>query len=151
MPTTPREQQHVPAVIHPPQHAPAPYMPGPVAPAPHSEVRIAGYREYGGIPVPVYVVEQPAQATPPRDLTPQPLLDRTAQRLIGGGALAAGAGWGAGELLGGIAAIPASSLVVLLAIVLALRARAGRTIVHQTTTVHQHAGLLGRNHNTTSH
>ncbi|MEU1592819.1 hypothetical protein ABZ468_08135 [Streptomyces sp. NPDC005708] len=47
---------------------------------------------------------QPTMPTPPRDLTPLPLIDPLAQRLVGGGVLGVGAGaagWGAGQLLMG--------------------------------------------------
>jgi hypothetical protein len=38
---------------------------------------------------------------PARDLTPQPLIDRTAQRMIGGGVGVGVAAWGGGQLLTG--------------------------------------------------
>ncbi|MET9776195.1 hypothetical protein ABZ023_18375 [Streptomyces sp. NPDC006367] len=44
---------------------------------------------------------QPVVPTPARDLTPQPLIDPLAARLLGGGVGAGVAGWGAGEFLAG--------------------------------------------------
>ena len=49
---------------------------------------------------------QPAEATPPRDMTPQPLVDPIAQRLLAGGA---GLGaWGGGHLLAGLSQLVAA-------------------------------------------
>ncbi|GAA2439504.1 hypothetical protein [Streptomyces glaucus] len=44
---------------------------------------------------------QPTLPTPPRDLSPQPLIDPLAARMLGGGVGAGVAGWGAGEFLAG--------------------------------------------------
>jgi hypothetical protein len=44
---------------------------------------------------------QPTEATPARDLTPQPVVDPLAQRLLAGGLGAGVTGWGAGEFLAG--------------------------------------------------
>lgn len=57
---------------------------------------------YGGM-VPVRKSEAPApmQLPAPRDLSPQPLLDRTAQRLLGGGIGSGVALWGGGQFLAG--------------------------------------------------
>lgn len=45
---------------------------------------------------------QPTAATPPRDLTPQPLIDPIAARLLGGGVGGGVLGWGAGEFVAGL-------------------------------------------------
>src|SRR5690606_1336562 len=51
----------------------------------------------------------------PRDLSPQPLLDPLAQRLlgagIGGGALSAGVGWGIGQAANGLTGLGSGALV----------------------------------------
>ncbi|MFE6126787.1 hypothetical protein ACFQ6Q_00720 [Streptomyces sp. NPDC056437] len=64
---------------------------------------------------------QPPAVYQPRDLTPQPLIDPLAQRLlaggVGGGALAAGVGYGFGQAVGALAA---GGPVLLLAILAAL-------------------------------
>ncbi|MER7952062.1 hypothetical protein ABTY59_32190 [Streptomyces sp. NPDC096079] len=66
---------------------------------------------------------QPIAPTPARDLTPQPLLDPLAQRMLAGGVGAGVTGWGAGELLTGAgrlvsAAAGAGSAVVAIALLL---------------------------------
>jgi len=119
---------------------PAVYQPTPLAPAP--EPRIVEYRRYGGVLVPVYEATAPVQPVPPRDLTPQPVLDPLAQRFlaggIGGGALGAGVGWGASLVFGSLAGLPAGTFVALIALALVLRApmsrRAGDTY-HVTNNV----------------
>ncbi|MFI5990229.1 hypothetical protein ACIBAC_00045 [Streptomyces sp. NPDC051362] len=52
---------------------------------------------------------QPTAPTPQRDLTPQPLLDVTAQRMIGGGVGLGVAAWGAGHLFAGISQLLAAA------------------------------------------
>lgn len=67
----------------------------------------------------------PMQALPARDLTPQPLLDPLAQRMVGagvgGGALAAGFGYGVGQALSGLAGVTSGGLFWLAVIILALK------------------------------
>jgi hypothetical protein len=62
------------------------------------------------------------QPAPPRDLTPQPLIDPIAARLcgagVGAGAAGAGIGWGFGQAAAGIAAFSGSSAVLVLALLL---------------------------------
>lgn len=91
---------------------------------------------------------QPVAATPPRDLTPQPVLDPLAQRLagagIGAGAAGAGIGWGVGQAAAGIAAVGGSSAVVVM-LALWLLARASRPRVQVRQEVHNHASWFGRN------
>ncbi|RLL67005.1 hypothetical protein [Streptomyces sp. Z26] len=125
-----------------------PAPPRPVAPA--AARRIVGYQPYGGAMVPVYEVQQPTVPTAPRDLTPQPLLDPQAQRLLAGGlgagAAGAGLGYGVGQILGAVAGLGTGGLLALVLLIAAARWTTGaRTHV----TVHQHAhGLFGRNHHT---
>jgi len=91
---------------------------------------------------------QPVAPTPPRDLTPQPLIDPLAQRMagagIGAGAAGAGVGWGIGQAAAGIAAISTSTAAVVM-LALWLLARAGRAQVHVRQEVHQHASWFSSN------
>jgi hypothetical protein len=82
----------------------------------------------------------PATPTPPRDLTPQPLFDPIAQRLVGGGALAVGVGWGGAQLLNAIAGA-GTGLLAFVLLLLLVRRRPSVSI-HQE--VHQHA-RFGKN------
>lgn len=71
----------------------------------------------------------PMQPMPPRDLTPQPLIDPVAARMFGGGAGAglagAGVGWGVGQAAAGIATFGGSSAVLVIALLL-LASKLGR-------------------------
>lgn len=90
----------------------------------------------------------PMPLPPARDLTPLPLLDPMAQRMIGGGvgigAAGAGLGWGAGQMFAGIALMGTSGLLLLLGLLLAAGMR-GRGSVHVHQEVHNHARWFGRN------
>lgn len=91
---------------------------------------------------------QPPAVYQPRDLSPQPLLDPMAQRMgcagIGGGALAAGVGWGAAQALSA-AASSITGLAVLAAILVAARAIGGRGgSTHIEQHVHNHNRWFGR-------
>lgn len=129
-----------------------PVPPAPLDLPPGAEVRIVEYRQYAGGLVPIYEVQQRIEPTPPRDLKPGPLLDPAAQRLlaggIGGGALAAGVGWGVAQILGQIAGLGTGGLLALALLIAAARwagrARTTNITIHQTAT-----GMFGRNHQTT--
>lgn len=88
---------------------------------------------------------QPATPTPPRDLTPQPLFDPIAQRMlcggVGGGTLGAGAGWGAAQLLNAVAGA-GTGLLVLALLLLAARTMGGRSVTN--IQVHNHNRGFGR-------
>jgi hypothetical protein len=91
----------------------------------------------------------PMERLPPRDLTPVPLVDPVAQRVVAGGvgagAAGAGIGWGIGQALAGIAAVGGVTALVAVVVLLALaRAHAGRTTVHNHTTVNNSNRWLGR-------
>lgn len=90
---------------------------------------------------------QPVTRPEPRDLTPQPLFDPIAQRLVGGGigagAAGAGLGWGIGQAAAGIATIGGTTAVVAM-LALWLLARAGRPSMHVRQTVHNHNRGFGR-------
>ncbi|MFD7661060.1 hypothetical protein [Streptomyces sp. NPDC059788] len=94
----------------------------------------------------------PVQPTPPRDLTPQPLFDPLAQRLlgggIGGGIFAAGVGYGVGQAANGLTGLGAGALFWLAVIVLAAklpRGRSGGDTYNVTTTVHTASRWFGSN------
>ncbi|MEU6990361.1 hypothetical protein ABZ953_06820 [Streptomyces sp. NPDC046465] len=101
--------------------------------------------EMVAIPKSYYV--QPEPAGPPRDLTPQPLLDRQAQRMVGGGigagAAGAGVGWGFGQAAAGIATFGGSSAALVLLLLL-LAARIGGRRSGDTITVYNHTSWWGR-------
>lgn len=90
----------------------------------------------------------PATPTPPRDLTPQPLLDPQAQRILAGGisigAAGAGVGWGFGQMAAGVAMMGGSGLAILLGLLLAAGAVRGRGSVHVHQEVHNHNRGFGR-------
>jgi hypothetical protein len=85
---------------------------------------------------------------PPRDLTPQPLLDPQAQRLLAGGvgvgAAGAGLGYGAGQMFAGVAMMGTSGLAILLGLLLAAGSMRRRPEVRIHQEVHQHA-RFGKN------
>lgn len=90
----------------------------------------------------------PATPTPPRDLAPQPLLDPTAQRLvgggIGGGVLLWGGGQfliGAGQLVSGLSGVGALLFFLALA---GARAGLGRAQGGTRVEVHNHVRGFGR-------
>lgn len=129
--------------------------PAPAAPLhlpPGAEVRIVGYQPYADGFIPIKEVVHHTERTPERDLTPQPLLDPAAQRMlaggIGAGAAGAGIGWGVAQVLGALTGLSAGT-VFALALLLAAAKWSGRA---RTThlTVHQTAGMFGRNHHTTT-
>lgn len=99
----------------------------------------------------VRIPKRYVQTTPrsePRDLTPQPLIDPLAQRLLAGGlgvgAAGAGLGFGLGQLAAGIALMGSSGLVLLAGLLLAAGMR-GRSVTHVRQEVHNHARWFGRN------
>lgn len=138
-------------------------MPGwPVEPAidQHAVIEMARERGIAYLPDPynpsrsvaVYrdLVERPAPQQP-RDLTPLPLIDPIAARLlaggVGGGALGAGVGWGFGQAAAGIAAFGGSSAVLVVALLLAAAklpsvGRGGGT--HIEKHVHHHNSWWGK-------
>lgn len=87
---------------------------------------------------------QPMQAPAARDLTPVPLIDPQAQRILAGGvgigAAGAGIGYGAGQMFAGIALMSTSGFAVFLGLFLMaanLRSARGDKHIHKTTHVHQ--------------
>ncbi|MEE1791421.1 hypothetical protein PUR28_11675 [Streptomyces sp. BE308] len=77
------------------------------------------------VPMPKHLAPPPVPATEPRDLTPLPLLDPVAQRLIGagigGGALSAGLGYGIGAALTGLTGLGTGALMWLAILLIAAR------------------------------
>lgn len=122
-----------------------------------ADVVLAGERPVAWVPsasdpsvmVPVlkeYV--QPMVAPAPRDLTPQPLLDPLAQRLlaggIGAGTAGAGVGFGLNQLAAGIAMMGTSGLAVLAALLLVAHSVKGRSVTNVRNETHVHQRWLGR-------
>ncbi|WP_435279311.1 hypothetical protein [Streptomyces sp. 1222.5] len=81
-------------------------------------------------------------ATAPRDLTPQPVLDPVAQRMLAGGAgvgaAGAGVGFGFHELAAGIALMGSSGLAILAGLILAAGSLRGRSVVNVRNEAHTH-------------
>jgi len=84
----------------------------------------------------------PMQPAQPRDLTPQPLFDPLAQRMLGGGigagAAGAGIGFGLNQVAAGIAVMGTSGVVILAALLLAATGLRGRSVVHVRNEQHTH-------------
>jgi hypothetical protein len=78
----------------------------------------------------------------PRDLSPQPLLDPQAQRLLAGGvgvgAAGAGLGFGAGQFFAGVAMMGTSGLAILAGLILAAGSLRGRGSVSIHNEAHTH-------------
>lgn len=130
------------------QPVPLPTRPaaGPLAPVPGR--RIVGYQRYADdLMIPVYETAVAVVRTEPRDLTPQPLFDPVAQRLVGGGVFAAGIGLG-GWLLFSALAGATTALALLVGVLLLAKLPAAGSRGGNTIHVHQRAGIFGRNHNT---
>lgn len=87
---------------------------------------------------------QPMQPMPPRDLAPQPLIDPLAQRMVGGGVLGAGVGWGAAQVFSAIAGAGTGLLAFALLLLAARMVGGRRTVVNIRQEVHQHA-RFGKN------
>lgn len=96
------------------------------------------------VAIPKSYYAQHYQAAPPRDLAPQPVIDPLAQRMVGGGVLGAGVGWGAAQVFSAIAGA-GTGLVAFALLLLAARLMGGRTNVSIHQEVHQHASWFGRN------
>ena len=99
------------------------------------------------VPVRKSQAPAPVPAAPVRDLTPQPLLDPLAQRLLasglGVGAAGAGLGFGLGQLAAGFALMGTSGLALLVGLFLAAGMRGG-SVTHVRQEVHNHARWFGR-------
>ncbi|MEV5435849.1 hypothetical protein AB0K80_07405 [Streptomyces sp. NPDC052682] len=153
--------EHVPAVrpdtVTAAAYAPAPLEP--YAPAPAS-VELAAERgpvvwvpdAYGRmVPMPKHLAPPPMPMPEPRDLTPLPLLDPIAQRFIGAGigacTLAAGVGWGVGEVINAVAGFTSGAAMWLALALLAWRMPA-RAIADggRGSTVHIRKAVIKRSH-----
>ncbi|MEU6535874.1 hypothetical protein [Streptomyces sp. NPDC047000] len=140
-----------------PAYVPAPLSPYEPAPA---GVELAAERgpvvwvpdAYGRmVPMPKHLAPPPTPMPEPRDLTPLPLLDPVAQRFvgagIGGGALAAGVGYGVGEIVNAAAGFGSGALMWAALAVLAWRmpiraVHGGRN----GSTVHIRKAVIKRSH-----
>lgn len=94
----------------------------------------------------------PVEATAARDLAPQPLFDRTAQRLLGAGVGGGALLWGGGKFLAGASQLVSGlsatgALLFFLAIAGARAAIGGRggTYVHNEQNTYIHQKWFGRN------
>ncbi|MDU8996409.1 hypothetical protein [Streptomyces mirabilis] len=148
---------HLPAERAVTIHQPAPLAPydpaAPVAMDPYAERQPVVWvpDAYGRmVPMPKHLAPALVPATEPRDLTPLPLLDPIAQRLmgagLGGGALAAGVGYGVGEVVSAAAGFSGGALVWLAVIVLALRAPARAITSGKGSTVNIRKAVIKRSH-----
>ncbi|MGW3839964.1 hypothetical protein ACWD9X_15640 [Streptomyces sp. NPDC005075] len=139
--------------VHQPQPL-APYDAGPsMAMDPYGERQPVVWvpDAYGRmVPMPKHLAPAPVAAPEPRDLTPLPLLDPVAQRFmgagLGGGALAAGIGYGVGEVVSAVAGISGGALVWVAMIVLALRAPTRAITGGKGNTVNIRKAVIKRNH-----
>lgn len=77
-------------------------------------------------------VPVPAPHTP-RDLTPEPLIDRTAQRLVAGGACAVGAGYGASLAFNAAAGLGTGLFAIAAAVVAFKLPAMGKKITNNVT------------------
>lgn len=106
---------------------------------------------FGGmVPVRKSEAPEPMQLPVPRDLSPQPLLDRTAQRLLGGGIGSGVALWGGGQFLAGAGQF-VSGLSGMGALLFFLALAGGRALlmgggarIHNEQHTHVHQKWFGR-------
>jgi hypothetical protein len=110
---------------------------------------------YGGmVPVRKSQAPAPVEATPVRDLRPQPLFDPVAQRMVGAGVGSGIALWGGGQFLAGVGQLVsglsgAGALLFFLAIAggrALLMGGRGGSYVHNEQHTHVHQKWLGRTH-----
>lgn len=101
------------------------------------------------VPMPKHLAPPPVLATEPRDLTPLPLLDPIAQRFmgagVGGGALAAGAGYGVGEVVNAAAGFGSGAAMWIALAVLAWRLPARAANGGNGSTVNIRKAVIKRN------
>ncbi|WP_405658202.1 hypothetical protein [Streptomyces sp. RK9] len=101
------------------------------------------------VPMPKHLAPARVQAPELRDLSPLPLLDPVAQRLIGGGigggVLSAGVGYGAGQAISAAAGFTSGAgLWILLLLLLLLRAPAARAVSEGGSTVNIRKAVIKR-------
>ncbi|GAA2291412.1 hypothetical protein OKJ48_42195 [Streptomyces kunmingensis] len=126
--------------------------------APHRAVELSTERgpvvwvpdAYGRmVPMPKHLAPPPMLRPEPRDLTPQPLLDPVAQRFlgagIGGGALAAGVGYGVGEAISAVTGAGSGALLWIALIVLACRMPSRTLAARGGSTVNIRKAVIKRN------
>ncbi|MFH9070253.1 hypothetical protein [Streptomyces alboflavus] len=100
------------------------------------------------VPMPKHLAPPPVLASEPRDLSPLPLLDPVAQRLIGGGigggALSAGVGYGTGQAISAAVGFTSGAgLWLVLLFLLVLRAPA---VAEGGSTVNIRKAVIKRSH-----
>ncbi|MEV7081552.1 hypothetical protein AB0N88_23935 [Streptomyces sp. NPDC093516] len=102
------------------------------------------------VPMPKHLAPPPMERPEPRDLTPLPLLDPIAQRFlgagIGGGACAAGIGWGVGEAINAAAGLGTGTVMWIALAVLAWRTPVRALANGRGSTVNIRKAVIKRNH-----
>ncbi|MEV5085389.1 hypothetical protein AB0K74_43910 [Streptomyces sp. NPDC056159] len=102
------------------------------------------------VPMPKHLAPPSMVRPEPRDLAPLPLLDPVAQRFlgagIGGGALAAGVGYGVGEVVNALAGLGSGALVWIALAVLAWRAPVRAVAGARGSTVNIRKAVIKRSH-----
>ncbi|GAA1008649.1 hypothetical protein MTQ10_07595 [Streptomyces sp. XM83C] len=153
--------EHVPAV-RPDTVAAAAYAPAPLEPYTPAPAAVELPAERGPVvwvpdaygrmvPMPKHLAPPPMPMPEPRDLTPLPLLDPIAQRFvgagIGSGALAAGVGWGVGEVINAVAGFTSGAAMWIALAVLAWRMPV-RAVAdgRRGSTVHIRKAVIKRSH-----
>ncbi|MFB8247517.1 hypothetical protein ACFC5X_21040 [Streptomyces sp. NPDC055952] len=102
------------------------------------------------VPMPKHLAPPPMPVPEPRDLTPLPLLDPVAQRFLGaglgGGALAAGAGYGVGEVVNAAAGFGSGAAMWIALAVLAWRLPGRVANGRNGSTVNIRKAVIKRSH-----
>ncbi|MGW0984299.1 hypothetical protein ACWD33_26190 [Streptomyces xiamenensis] len=117
MPTPYRPSEYPMAAQQPP-------VEGQIVPAPESPMVWAAQPGGGWVVTPRSAIPAhllPPEPTPPRDLTPTPLIDPRAQVLAAGGVGVGVAGWGLGQVLTAMAGMGAAAVGALALLILAVR------------------------------
>ncbi|MET8031395.1 hypothetical protein [Streptomyces sp. NPDC005345] len=102
------------------------------------------------VPMAKHLAPAPMVRPEPRDLTPLPLLDPIAQRFLGaglgGGALAAGVGYGVGEVVNAAAGLGTGTVMWIALAVLAWRTPIRSISGGRGSTVNIRKAVIKRNH-----
>ncbi|WP_373569188.1 hypothetical protein [Streptomyces sp. FXY-T5] len=102
------------------------------------------------VPMPKHLAPPPMPVPEPRDLTPLPLLDPVAQRFLGaglgGGALAAGAGYGVSEVVNAAAGFGSGAAMWIALAVLAWRLPGRVANGRNGSTVNIRKAVIKRSH-----
>lgn len=125
-----------------------PLTPSAVVPATEREVVwVPDAYGRGMVPITRDLAPPLPERTPPRDLTPAPLIDPRAQVLAAGGIGIGAAGWGVGQLLNALAGVGSGALLAVALLVLAARMpkrTGGDTHIHTTHHTHNRNTWFGK-------